>query len=499
SRIVFTSSRYEFIVSREKFIVSREKFIVSREKFIVSREKFIVSREKFIVSREKFIVSRYEFIVSRYEFIVSRYEFIVSREEFIVSRVYREVLGALCHIQGPSVYIHCKDQILSSVSGNLERKMQDDSITIEEVQRKMSSESQGDGRTEPVSRTNMPVDEPSDDLQPTASSIALEKNAIVQHGDQFADYLKKGLSDNWSQVRLAASMATRQFLQTLPTEARERFYPKLLPAMCLNRYYVAEGVRIYSQKTWKMVMGMEGKHLVEKYIKETVEFYVIQTKADNHAVREAACACIAELGTKVNPDCDRPYVTTLLDALVVCFKDDSWPVRDAACVACGNFILCFPEECRCTLVGHWPLKWEEVEAAWIICLKEHQSLGKSLMGECICLVVELSDNAKSHQEVISALPLMAKATEIRHYTQHPYLLETVCKQVRLLHFTSSRKAFRQENVQTISGAVYECDILQHNQRKQFDVRCSKRVLNILRPVSWSIDIKRTSGNGQSKV
>jgi len=30
-----------------------------------------------------------------------------------------------------------------------------------------------------------------------------------------------------------------------------------------------------------------------------VEFYISQTKADNHAVREAACACIAELGTKV--------------------------------------------------------------------------------------------------------------------------------------------------------------------------------------------------------
>ena len=31
-----------------------------------------------------------------------------------------------------------------------------------------------------------------------------------------------------------------------------------------------------------------------------VEFYISQTKADNHAVREAACACIAELGTKVS-------------------------------------------------------------------------------------------------------------------------------------------------------------------------------------------------------
>ena len=32
---------------------------------------------------------------------------------------------------------------------------------------------------------------------------------------------------------------------------------------------------------------------------QVVEFYISQTEAANHAVREAACACIAELGTKV--------------------------------------------------------------------------------------------------------------------------------------------------------------------------------------------------------
>ena len=31
-----------------------------------------------------------------------------------------------------------------------------------------------------------------------------------------------------------------------------------------------------------------------------VEFYISQSDADNHAVREAACACIAELGSKVS-------------------------------------------------------------------------------------------------------------------------------------------------------------------------------------------------------
>ena len=59
-----------------------------------------------------------------------------------------------------------------------------------------------------------------------------------------------------------------------------------------------------------------------------VEFYVIQTEADNHAVREAACACVAELGAKVERDVVRPHVSRLLDALIVCFQDESWPVRD---------------------------------------------------------------------------------------------------------------------------------------------------------------------------
>ena len=34
-----------------------------------------------------------------------------------------------------------------------------------------------------------------------AMVVDIEENAILKHGEQFADYLKKGLSDNWSQVR----------------------------------------------------------------------------------------------------------------------------------------------------------------------------------------------------------------------------------------------------------------------------------------------------------
>ena len=62
---------------------------------------------------------------------------------------------------------------------------------------------------------------------------------------------------------------------------------------------MAEGVRIYNQDTWKLVTHGQGKQLVERHIPQMVEFYISQSEADNHAVREAACACIAELGSKV--------------------------------------------------------------------------------------------------------------------------------------------------------------------------------------------------------
>lgn len=60
----------------------------------------------------------------------------------------------------------------------------------------------------------------------------------------------------------------------------------------------------------------------------TVEYYKMATLSDNHAVREAACACIAELASKISNTAVSPYVNTLLETLLICFQDDSWPVRD---------------------------------------------------------------------------------------------------------------------------------------------------------------------------
>jgi len=116
----------------------------------------------------------------------------------------------------------------------------------------------------------------------------------------------------------------------------------------LNRYYVAEGVKIYSQETWKEIFGDEGRQVVCKFAAEICAYYISQSQADNHAVREAACHCISELCTKVAQQVDKepfkPHVGPMLHALLDCFKDASWPVRDCACLACGHFVCTFPEQ-----------------------------------------------------------------------------------------------------------------------------------------------------------
>jgi len=172
--------------------------------------------------------------------------------------------------------------------------------------------------------------------------LSLSKDSFDKFGNRIATELRIGLGDNWSQVRHASSVSTRHFFEQAPNG--KLYYPILLPPMCLNRYYVAAGVRVYSQKTWELVFGDKGQQLVGEFAKEVTDYYLQQAKADNHAVREAACHCIRELGNKVHAESLRDYIPQLLDTLIGCFKDESWPVRDTACLALGNFVTKFPEE-----------------------------------------------------------------------------------------------------------------------------------------------------------
>jgi Vacuolar 14 Fab1-binding region len=165
---------------------------------------------------------------------------------------------------------------------------------------------------------------------------------------QLRDVVGRGLQDNWSQVRYCASVVVRKMMAGLPADVRRQFYPTFLPRMCLNRHYVAEGVRVYSQDSWKTVIAADGRVYLVKLLDDVFTFYESQSTADNHAVREAACQSFAEASTKLDPEAVKPFVPRIVHALVECFKDESWPVRDHACTALADVTAHFGEQVEAT-------------------------------------------------------------------------------------------------------------------------------------------------------
>ena len=96
-------------------------------------------------------------------------------------------------------------------------------------------------------------------------------------------------------------------------------------------------------ETWRLLFPNGGSAHVDASITSFVDFYCAQIIADNHAVREAACACIAELAQKCSPAALEAEWRRMLQALLECFGDDSWPVRDATCIASGHFVRVLPK------------------------------------------------------------------------------------------------------------------------------------------------------------
>ena len=70
---------------------------------------------------------------------------------------------------------------------------------------------------------------------------------------------------------------------------------------------------------------------------------------------------------------------------------------------------------------------------------------------CIYLLGELAQIDKSANKVAQLLPLLAKATSHRQYTQHVHFLESFCKQVNSYKYLHTVTEFLPESVDWING------------------------------------------------
>ena len=105
--------------------------------------------------------------------------------------------------------------------------------------------------------------------------------SIVQFNNVF--FYPLVISRGFFSIFFKAAVASRQFLISLQKyqEKSKEIISTLLPRLCLNRYYLAEGVRIYSQETWVITVGQNGKTLVEDNIENFVKYYIECTQVSN--------------------------------------------------------------------------------------------------------------------------------------------------------------------------------------------------------------------------
>jgi hypothetical protein len=203
---------------------------------------------------------------------------------------------------------------------------------------------------------------------------------LAPHGAEYEEALLRGLADNWSQVRFAAAHATEAYFNV-----HQRLRPDLLPRIALNRHYVAEGVKLHATRLWQTISPRKLD------IPAFLEYYKECGEADNHAVREAAARCVAELAAAVPARQIESHIDQCCAWLLDLFKDESWPVRDCACNASGIVLSRFPAQCR-------PY-WNEFLDQWILHVRDNinsvrDNAAKAFGKVLVCDDAELAAMAK---------------------------------------------------------------------------------------------------------
>jgi hypothetical protein len=173
----------------------------------------------------------------------------------------------------------------------------------------------------------------------------LDTSTVLVVGDAVA----RGLNDEWSEVLFGASVAVRALL-THPSlvaadaAVRSAVLDAVIPAMCMNRHNTVEGVRSWSQNTWRSALGGVGQAEAMQRLPAIVTHLEVMSRSNNDAMRDSAGACVAEAVRPLaelpgdNDDLAVHLVPRLVQIVKNLLTDASWWVRSTACVACGDLL-----------------------------------------------------------------------------------------------------------------------------------------------------------------
>eukprot|EP01105_Mastigella_eilhardi_P010277 TRINITY_DN2402_c0_g2_i1.p1 TRINITY_DN2402_c0_g2~~TRINITY_DN2402_c0_g2_i1.p1 ORF type:complete len:604 (-),score=177.31 TRINITY_DN2402_c0_g2_i1:58-1869(-) len=161
--------------------------------------------------------------------------------------------------------------------------------------------------------------------------------------------LAGGASDAWPQVRYAAALAGRAFLDLAPAPAgcnrcTAAWPADYLAALFVSRHDAAEGVRVVAQINWRRAVNMSGRRLLAANAERVVALLerCVRDPEGTHELRQAACAATGELALSVDRTATAPFAQRLAALLAAGAADAHWAVRLAACNAMHDFAGTFP-------------------------------------------------------------------------------------------------------------------------------------------------------------
>ncbi|KRW99457.1 Armadillo-type fold [Pseudocohnilembus persalinus] len=119
------------------------------------------------------------------------------------------------------------------------------------------------------------------------------KEANQQIIQNFANLIKQGLSDDYTNVRCQGMKTGFQFI--IYTEKDFEIINTILPFICFNRHHPAEGLHNYAREKWFEVIGQQGRELMSTNLESSIQYYYTQCFNRNYEIRNAAAICFQEL------------------------------------------------------------------------------------------------------------------------------------------------------------------------------------------------------------
>jgi len=162
--------------------------------------------------------------------------------------------------------------------------------------------------------------------------------------------IKDVLLDSNPENRFSVLDSLSSCFNKKPDLASSSEFLPLIPVICINRYFPAQGISKMALSLWRQVVTLNslpsGVDLLGPMIDETVSLYIRESDSPIPGGRESASLCILEICRKIPRDTLKVYVGELFQTSLKGCSDSHHLVRIASLTAISELCSEFAEELK---------------------------------------------------------------------------------------------------------------------------------------------------------